>query len=250
MKKIIFLLIFFTTWVNQGQSLDSLFVHANNLYKQENYTEALEIYQDIENKNVESAELYYNMANVYYRTNQVAYSIYYYEKALKFDPNNEDINFNLEFAKQMTLDNIEALPKSLGQKFRESVVLKFNFNNWAIIAISFAFIFAILFLLYHFSYSTSVKRIYFITSIICVIFVSMSMFFAYQNRNYVKNLRTAIIFSTLAQVKSAPTKSSDVNFELHEGTKVFILENLDNWLKIKIADGKTGWIKDDDLREI
>ena len=60
----------------------------------------------------------------------------------------------------------------------------------------------------------------------------------------------AIIFSGQTQVKSAPTNSSEIYFELHEGTKVLVLESLDNWKKIKIADGKMGWIKVSDLKEI
>ena len=250
MKKVVFLFIFLISWFGHAQTLDSLFVQANRLYQQESYIEALELYQEIENKDIESSALYYNMANIYYKTNQVAPSIYYYEKALSLDPGNKDIVFNLDFAERMTLDNIEALPKSLGQKFRDNITLKFTYNTWAIIAVSLAFLFAILFLLYHFSYSTRKKRIYFITSILTVIFVSLSIFFAYKNSHFVKNDIQAIIFAPQTQVKSAPTKSSDVNFELHEGTKVQILETLDNWKKIKIVDGKTGWMNAEDLKEL
>jgi tetratricopeptide (TPR) repeat protein len=250
MKNIIFLLIILTGITAKAQGLDSLFVKANKLYQQESYIEALTIYQEIENKQVESGTLYYNMANIYYKTNQVAPAIYYYEKALKINPNNKDIVFNLEFANRMILDNIEPLPKSLGQKFRDGIILKFSYNTWAIFAVSMAFVFAILFLLYHFSYSTSKKRIYFITSILSVVFVSLSVFFAMKNNHYMRTTRTAIIFAIQTQVKSAPTKTSDVNFELHEGTKVQILETLDNWRKIRIADGKSGWIIEEDLKEL
>ena len=83
-----------------------------------------------------------------------------------------------------------------------------------------------------------------------VIFVSLSIFLAYKNSHFVKNDIQAIIFAPQTQVKSAPTKSSDVNFELHEGTKVQILETLDNWKKIKIVDGKTGWMNAEDLKEL
>ncbi len=250
MRKIIFFLIVLVSFLGQAQKMDSLFVNANKLYQQEDYLNALELYQKIESQDFASSELYFNMANVFYRTNQVAPSIFYYEKALILDPNNSDIKFNLAFAKRMTLDDIEALPKSLGQRFRDGIVLQFTYNTWALISIGFAFVFAILFLLYHFSYSTNIKRIYFITSGLCVIFALMSILFTYQNYRYVQNTRMAIIFEQLAQVKSAPTKSGDVNFELHEGTKVYILESLDDWLKIRIADGKTGWINEKALREL
>jgi tetratricopeptide (TPR) repeat protein len=233
-----------------SQAPDSLFSAANRFYQQENYEKALEYYQQIEKQQLESAELYFNMANIYYKTNQVAPSVYYYEKALQLSPNDQDIKFNLEFAKAMVLDNIDPLPKSLGQKFIDVIVLRFTYETWAKISVSLAFVFAILFLLYHFSYSTVKKRIYFVTSILTVILVTTFLFFTYRNKHYVDNNIQAIIFSSQADVKSAPTGSSDVYFELHEGTKVLVLETLDNWKKIKIADGKMGWINASDLKEL
>ena len=234
----------------QAQVPDSLFAAANKSYQQEKYMEALEGYQKIEKLDLKSASLYFNMANIYYKTNQVAPAVLYYEKALKLAPNDKDIQFNLDFANRMILDNIEPLPKSLWQKFMDGIILRYTYETWAKIAVSLAFLFAILFLMYHFSYSTSKKRIYFITSILSVIFVTTSLFFGYRNKHYVDNNIEAIIFTSEADVKSAPTNSSDVYFELHEGTKVIILETLDNWRKIKIADGKMGWITSDNLKEI
>ncbi|MGI9531865.1 tetratricopeptide repeat protein [Lutimonas sp.] len=242
--------LFFSVSLMRAQSADSLFTAANKLYQQEKYIEALDQYQQIEKLELESASLYFNMANIYYRTNQVAPAVYYYEKALKLDPNDQDIKVNLEFANRMILDNIEPIPNSLWENFMEAVILRFTYETWSKIAVSLAFIFALLFLMYHFSYSTAKKRIYFITSILAVIFVTTSLFFAYRNKHYIDNNIEAIIFSPAAQVKNAPTTSSEVYFELHEGTKVLILETLDNWKKIKIADGKMGWIISDNLKEI
>ena len=247
---VLVLLVHLTGMMAYSQAPDSLFSAANRFYQQENYEKALEHYQQIEKQQLESAELYFNMANIYYKTNQVAPSVYYYEKALQLSPNDQDIKYNLEFAKAMVLDNIYPLPKSLGQKFIDVIVLRFTYETWAKISVSLAFVFAILFLLYHFSYSTVKKRIYFVTSILTVILVTTFLFFTYRNKHYVDNNIQAIIFSSQADVKSAPTGSSDVYFELHEGTKVLVLETLDNWKKIKIADGKMGWINASDLKEL
>lgn len=243
-------LLHLTGMMGQTQEPDSLFSAANKFYQQENYEKALENYQQIEKQQLESAELFFNMANIYYKTNQVAPSVYYYEKALQLSPNDQDIKFNLEFANAMVLDNIDPLPKSLGQKFMDLIVLRVTYETWAKISVSLAFVFAILFLLYHFSYSTVKKRIYFVTSILTVILVTTFLFFTYRNKHFVDNNIQAIIFSAQADVKSAPTGSSDVYFELHEGTKVLVLETLDNWKKIKIADGKMGWISASDLKEL
>jgi len=232
------------------QTVDSIFTEANKLYQQEKYSEALTAYKQIEDNELHSDDLYYNMANAHYKMNQVAPAVYYYEKALLLNPNHADAKHNLSFAKQMAIDNIEALPKTINQRFSESFIQQLNYNVWAWMAVAFAILYAALFLMYHFSYSSSRKRLYFISSIISAILILLFVIFAYSNYNYVKNNKYAIVFEQQVAVKSAPTVSGEINFELHEGAKVKLLESVDNWYKIKLADGKIGWMPKEGLKEI
>jgi tetratricopeptide (TPR) repeat protein len=249
MKRLILLLLLISTSLFARQA-DSLFVKANKLYQNEKYDEALILYKQIEENKLVSDELYYNIANANYKLNKIAPAIYYYEKALLLNPHNDDARFNLNFAQQMAIDNIEPLPKNLSRKFSDNIIQQLTFDTWAWLAVSFSLLFAILFLLYHFSYSPYKKRLFFISSFTSAFFALITLVFAFQNRSYLKANRQAIVYVQETQIKSAPTMSSEVIFELHEGTKVQILENLDNWDKIKIADGKIGWIPADDLKEI
>jgi len=250
MKKLY--IISFLIFLNglSAQQADSLFVKANRLYQIEKYGEALELYKKIEENKVQSDELFYNIANASYKLNKIAPAIFYFEKALLLNPRNEDAKFNLGFAKRMAIDNIEPLPKTFPQKISDGIIQKLSYNVWAWLTVSFSFLFAILFLLYHFSYSSGSKRFYFISSAICAFLAFLTIAFSYQNYNYVKTNKHAIIFAEQSDVKSAPSLSSEVSFELHEGAKVQLLESLDNWKKIKLADGKIGWIVEDDLKEL
>lgn len=249
-KKAVFILIFLAVAVSKAQSADSLFTAANALYQQEKYAKALDLYKKIESLDIQSDALYYNMANANYKLNRIAPAIYYYEKALQLNPGNEDAEFNLGFAKRMALDNIEPLPKTFSQRIDESLVLKLSDNQWAWTGVVLLFSFAVLFLLYHFSYSTSRKRLYFITAGISVFLALLSLGFAYRNRSYQQANTYAIVFAQKADVKTAPTLTSEISFELHEGTKVKVLEKLDNWVKIKIADGKIGWMVADEIKDL
>lgn len=248
--RVMLILFSLSSQVHLAKDIDSLFTAANKLYQQESYGEALKKYHQIESENEVSAALYFNMGNCYYKTNQIAPSIYYFEKALVLSPNNEDVIHNLAFANRMVLDNIEPLPKNLGEKFMDAIVLKMTYESWAKISVGLAFVFALLFLLYHFSYTTARKRFFFVSSGIVVILVTTCLFMAFRNYRYVSTNQEAIIFSEEVEVKSAPTNSSEVYFELHEGTKVKVLERLDNWRKIKIVDGKIGWIDANTIKEI
>ena len=253
MKKTILITLLIITSSLFAQQADSLFVEANKLYQNEEYDKALELYKKIEEipKTLEQSDrLYYNIANANYKLNKVAPAVYYYEKALLVNPNNADAKFNLGFAKRMAIDNIEPLPKTISQKFTEGFILKLSYNAWAWLAVSLSLLFAVLFLLYHFSYSSGSKRFYFTSSIISILLALITIAFAYHNYTTVISNKPAIVFAEQADVKSAPTMSSEVNFQLHEGTKVQIIERLDNWEKIKIADGKMGWMIADDLKEL
>ena len=233
-----------------AQTADSLFVKANKLYQQENYPEAIAVYEQIADNQLVSDDLYYNMANTYYKMNQVAPAVYHYEKALLLNPGHTDAAYNLSFAKRMAIDNIEALPKTIGERFSLGVIQRLHYNTWAWLAVVFALGFTVLFLLYHFSQQSSKKRFYFISSILSALFVIVFVVFAYNNVNYIKTNRYAIVFDQQVDVKSAPTVSGEISFELHEGAKVKLLETVDDWFKIKLADGKIGWMPRAALKEI
>jgi tetratricopeptide (TPR) repeat protein len=251
MKKLFFLLCVFsvTLGVAQTSSAD-LFDQANLNYKEGKYQEATKLYHKIEAKDTVSSTLFFNLANSYYKLNNVASTIYYYEKALILDPLNTDASNNLEFARRMTIDNIEELPKTFLQRLEINYIQKFSYNQWAKFAISFSILFAVLFLLFFFASASSKKRIYFLTSVISFVFLISTTTISYNQYNKVQNKKYGIIFATKVVVKNAPTINSDEVFTLHEGTKITILDAVDNWKKIILADGKIGWILSEYLKEL
>ncbi|MGV6846026.1 MAG: tetratricopeptide repeat protein [Lutibacter sp.] len=250
MKNLGVIFLLFTSSLLFAQSPTELFKKGNESYKSGDYLEALISYKKIEANKLQSDVLYFNMGNCYYKLNKIARSVYYYEKALQLNPENIKAKENLAFAKRMTIDAIDKLPQSIFQKFSKSVIQKYSFDTWAILAIIASFLIAISFLIYYFSYSSGKKLFFFNTAIIAFIIMIFSLFFAYENYKYVKNHRVAVIFDKKVAIKDAPSTNSDAVFELHEGTTVLVLDELDNWKKIKIADGKTGWVDATAIKEI
>ena len=247
MKKIVFLLLIIANSVI-AQNVDSLFTSANNLYKNGKLEEAIKLYKEIESQKVTSAELYYNLGNSYYKLNKVGPTIFYYEKALKLDPLNEDVKNNLVFAKRLALDTIEELPLTFLQKFNKNYLQKLSYNQWAIIVVVFSLLASVLFLLFYFAEVPSKKRLYFATSIISFILLISTFLITYNQYNLSKNTIEAIVYAEKTEVRNAPTLNSEKVFTLHEGTKVFVLDTIDNWKKIKLTDGKIGWIIADEIK--
>jgi tetratricopeptide (TPR) repeat protein len=250
MKKFLLSIAILCGWISYSQTSHELFSEANNLYQTEEYNKAIDLYLSIEEQGLESEDLYFNLGNCYYKLNKVAPSIYYYEKALKINPLHQDAKTNLTFAKRMTIDKIDTLPKTFLQRISENIIQKLPYDTWAIIAVIASFLASILFLVYRYSYTTRRKLIYFNSTILAVVILILSVIFAFEKFDIVQKNRTAIIFSPKTDIKNAPTSSGDDIFELHEGTKVLILDELDGWKKIKLSDGKIGWLYSEDLKEI
>lgn len=250
MKKTIFLTILFILVSSFGFSQQENFKKANDLYSNDKFEEAIEQYEQILNDGYQSVALYYNLANAHYKLNHVAESVYYYEKAVQLDPNNEDVKNNLSFAKKMTIDAIEVIPQSGFSKMFNKLVGSFTYNTWAKIGIGFAFLFIVAFIIYYTAYTTSRKRSFFIISMFNVIFMLLAILFAYQQENFVKNNNFGIVFAKETSIKAEPKQSSNESFKLHEGTKVKLLEPVEGWYKIRLADGKVGWILATDIKAL
>lgn len=248
--RFIFMLTLFFGSLSFAQTTNGLFSKANDFYKNGEYSKAIELYLNIEEKGLESDDLFFNLGNSYYKLNKVAPSIYYYEKALKINPIHQDALNNLAFAKRMTIDAIEDLPKTFLQRFSSNVVQKLTYDTWAILAVTTSFIASFLFLLYYFSSSPKRKMVYFNITIIAFFVMIVTAIFAFSNYNITQKNRSAIIFSLKSDIKNAPSLDAEQVFELHEGTKVTILDELSNWKKIKLADGKIGWVNTADIKEI
>jgi tetratricopeptide (TPR) repeat protein len=227
---------------------NQLFEAANALYNEGKYAEAIDKYENILDSDIHSAELYFNLANANYKLNNIAPSVYYYEKALLLNPNDEEIKNNLAFARNMTIDAIDTVPDVGFTKILKNLVNTLNTDTWATIAIVGVFVFVLLFLLYHFAHATSRKRLAFVISVVSLFVACLSVAMAFQKVQLDKSDNPAIVFVQEVRVKADPNKTSEEVFRLHEGTKVKVLDSYEDWNKIQLLDNSTGWIQSRDIR--
>ena len=246
--KHLFYILTFLIFAGSSAQNEVLFDQANTSYNQGNYEQAIEKYERIIDNGQHSSELYFNLGNAHYKLNHIAPSIYYYEKALLLNPNDQEIKNNIAFARNMTIDAVDTVPEVGFSKFVNTISKTMSFEKWGIMAIIMIILFVTLFLMYYFAYSSMRKRFAFITSIAALVLASIALSFAFHNYNLMENDRPAIVFAEETQVKSEPNLRSNEAFVLHEGTKVQVLDTVNNWKKIKLADGKTGWIPESDIK--
>ena len=249
MKKLIYIYIVFISTCSLAQN-DSFFEQGNALYNQGDFDQAILKYETVLESGEHSAELYFNLANAHYKLNHIAPSIFYYEKALQLDPNDKEIQNNLGFARNMTIDAIDTVPEVGLSNYLKNITNKLNFDAWAKISVVFVCLFVLLFLFYYFAYSSTKKRLSFVASMVCIGLTCLTLALAFHKYNLDKKNRPAIVFTQESQVKSEPNLRSTEAFILHEGTKVQILDTVNNWKKIKLSDGKTGWIINEDIKAL
>jgi len=242
MNKGLFFIVFFVSWLSLAQSPDDLFREANNAYNKGEYARAIVYYDSVLTQGVHAAEVYYNLGNAHYKRNAIAPSILNYERALLMDPANEDVLNNLVFAQNMTLDRFTPLPESDIKQISSKLLSLTNVHGWSIIAIVSCWVAALLFFLYIKSSRSVFKRLYFTGFLLLVLGVVLSVSIALYQKDVQQNTHPAIVFAQTESFRSEPNLRAEVLLTIHEGTKVYVLENLEDWVKIKLINGAIGWI--------
>jgi len=249
MKRIIFLIYILITISFSLNAQEQNFTKGNEAYKKGNYQEAIQYYEKSLSGDKQSAALYYNLGNAYYKTNKIAPSIYYYEKALKLNPRDKDIKHNLSLANQMKMDKIKKVPEGFSRKVQKNIALIFHFNTWAIMTVIWSFIGLLAFSLFIFSKKTNIKRLGFAWMFISLFMLLFSWYFAGIAQK-IENEKYGIVFVPKTEILTEPNLSAESIANLHEGTKVQVIKQEDNWYYIKLPDGKKAWIPKADLKLI
>ncbi len=250
MKKLISIIYFLTVSSLLFAQPSAQMKQAESLYTANNYAEAIKVYESILKQGYESADLYYNLGNAYYKNNEVTKSILNYERAKLLAPGDEDIKFNLELVNQFTVDKIEPLPRPFFVKWWNSLIDANNSDGWARLSL-ICFIIALIGASgYIFTSTVSLKRVSFITGIVLLVISVFAFGFAGKQKSNITGHKSAIITTPTVTVKSSPDESGTDLFVIHEGLKVDIKEDLGNWYNIRLADGNSGWVKKITLEKI
>ena len=216
---------------------------ADSAYAQEHYQQAIFDYETLLKQGV-SAELYYNLGNAYYRTDQMPKAVLNYERALLLSPGDADIRFNLQMARSKTIDKITPESEMFFVTWYRSLVNLMSVDAWARTALIALAIAIILALAYLFSDRIWLRKVGFFGALLLVVVFLLSNLFAFHQKRKLTYRTGAVIMTTSVPVKSTPSKNGTDLFILHEGTRVTITDNsMKDWKEIRVDDGKEGWIE-------
>ena len=220
---------------------------ADSAYAGEHYQQAITDYETLLKSGV-SAELYYNLGNAYYRTDNITKAVLNYERALLLSPGDADIRFNLQMARSKTIDKITPESEMFFVTWYHSLVNVMSVDGWARTALIALAVAIILALAYLFSERMWLRKTGFFGALFLIVVFVLSNLFAFQQKHKLTHRTGAIVMTNAATVKSTPAKNGTDLFILHEGTRVTITDDsMNGWKEIRVADGKKGWI---DARQI
>lgn len=234
----------------RAQDNTVIFDNANNEYAKGNYQAAIGLYQQIIKSNKVAPELYYNLGNAYFKTNNFPLAILYFEKAKRLNPTDEDIDYNIKVVNNKIIDKIDIVPELFYIRWWRTISSLNTANGWAILSIVSITSLLILVGLYLFSNRIIIRKLCFSLSFLLVVTTALFINFAFMQQGLITNSKEAIIFTPTVSVKSSPDINSVDLFVIHEGTKVEINDNIGEWSEIKIANGSKGWIKKDNYEKI
>ncbi|WP_319505272.1 tetratricopeptide repeat protein [Bacteroides graminisolvens] len=223
---------------------------ADSAYIRSDFTTAIQIYEMILRKG-ESADIYYNLGNSYYKVGDIAKAILNYERALILKPANEDVISNLEIARGKTVDKVTDVPELFFITWLKVIINSMGIQSWAIIAISFFLLFIVSIYFFFFSTKIVARKIFFSLALFFLVFCVIANISAAFQRRVRLNRMNAIIISPSVTIRSTPNDNGTSLFILHEGRKVFIKDDsMKDWKEIQLEDGNVGWVKKNDLEVI
>ena len=227
----------------RSQEAGLLFSEANQLYRNAEYDKAAAAYEQLIKNGYVSPSLYYNLGNARFKLKDVPGSILSYERAKRLAPRDEDILYNLSLANLRVIDKIDPIPEFFFTQWWKDFIRSCSSSTWALIAVSGLWIAVLLAAVVMVLRTPSIRKVLALAAILLVVGSAVAFTGMNLQSRYEHSEELAIIFTPSISVKSSPDLKSTDLFVLHEGLKVEVLDSYANWKKIRLPDGKVGWVQ-------
>lgn len=223
---------------------------ANVAYQKGNYQDAIRLYNESLIK-YQSADVYYNLGNSYFRSDDITHAVISYRRALLLSPGNKDIIHNLTIAQSKTIDKVPVSDEMFFVSWFRSLLGIMSIDAWAYMALVSLVISLLLFLAYLFAENMLIRKISFYVSVALIVLFLIGNIFAWMMKDNVQNSKGAVILSPVVTAKNTPASGASDVFVVHEGTYVTIIDNtLKGWMQVRLEDGREGWMPSKDMEMI
>jgi len=242
-KAIVFFALLCFAGATQADEWQSLFREGNSFYEQAEYEQAIQKYHQILRYGYSSGELYFNLGNAYYKLDKIGMARLNYERALTFLKNDEALNENMRMVKIRLIDQIQKPPQFILALWWNALLDFFSLSVLSVISVIFLWIFlGMAGLRLYFWRRNRLDRTRAFFTVSLVLFL-ISAFLLTQKIYQAETEEYAVIINPVVTVYAEPREGGTEIFVLHEGTRVKVERRNQEWLEIKLDDGKTGWLE-------
>jgi len=249
MKKLLLVISYLIFTLQIFANTDAL-SKAETLYTNQEYDSVITIYNSLIQEGTVSAQLYYNLGNAYYKQNELAKAILYYEKAFLLAPNDEDIIHNLGFAHQQQIDEIKVITTGFVGIWLKDIYRTFSVDTWAVLSVFFFLLFIVSLYFFLFAKSIKLKKLGFFIGIFLLISTILFALAANARHAELTNNKYAIVVEPTTSLKTEPSESAQDLTVVHGGLKVEVISTVGEWTSIKLADGKQAWVLSEYIEKI
>lgn len=225
---------------------EALFKKANENYRKSKFSEAADAYESLSVKYPEQAAFLFNLGNSFHRQNKLGASIVAYEQALELEPRNADIRANLQFVRGLVQYSVEDkrnwyLKAAQGalDYFTEKEIISMVLLTYMILGVSWAFS---LFLKPGIPWGWKRKALLTISAFFFLVGLAKNVEMHF--------MRAAIVTSSEAPAHYGPSAADKVAFRVGEGIKVYVVDKRDDWSRILLVNGGSGWVLNNKITEI
>ncbi len=223
---------------------------ANHSYQQGNYQQAIASYEALL-KREQRADLYYNLGNAYYQTDNITRAVINYERAMQLAPGDDDIRHNLQMATSKTIDKMTLRSEMIFVTWYKSLVFLLSIDAWARLALIALAAALLLLLLYLFATREQLRQWGFNSAALLIVVFLLCNLFAWQQKHSLSHCTRAVVITHTATLKTTPTANSEQKAVIHEGSAVDIKDDsMADWKLIELPDGRNGWVPTADLERI
>lgn len=223
---------------------------AVEFYKNADYRQSIRLFQELVDEGFESFDLHYNLGNAAYKNGDLGLSVLSYERALILDPGNEDVAHNLNVVRARLRDKVAPIPllffvqwwNDLETGHRPETLFAWSLGFFWLLAAAVFVFFGIRRVLY--------RRIALVAGIVIFAAFTVTLSLSLLRSAELDARSHAIVMVAEAIVRSSPDAAGVESFIVHEGLKVQILEARDGQYRVRLADGKNGWIEQGALARI
>lgn len=233
-----------------AQSPEQVFQKGNGFYQQGNYAAAIECYESILKTGVTGGALSFNLGNAYYKQGNMGRAILHYERAMRLMPGDDDLMHNLQLANLLIVDKIDATPRLFIWDMWDGIKAWFSLSGitWGVYALLLLTAGAVVLVILARRYA--VRKIGMIAAMSVGLVLLCAVAILVDKARDANRSDEAVVLATITTIKNSPDAKSSDAFVLHAGVKVRITDSVNEWVKIRLADGKVGWMERGAAEEI